>query len=177
MKKYNVAFSFDEEFRITFQHGNNEIIPFTEYNSSLNSKDDFFKKIENGQKFFDHKDSFLIGQEEFTSLNDLINHLKNIGVGIRFVTSTNKEQKLEGEIDCDNCEGTGELGKKDRFGDPLICYQCDGRGKKKIWKWLKYLLNIFVSWKLNNNINMEIDYENSRNGITNDPWDCVCIDE
>ena len=60
MKEYQVSFYFDEEFRITFQHGPNEVIPFTEYNNSQNSKNAFFKKVEDGKNLFDPADSFFI---------------------------------------------------------------------------------------------------------------------
>lgn len=134
MKKYSVHFCFDEEFLITFQHGENAIIPFSEYNSSSSSKDNFFKKIKDGENKFDSTDSFTIDQKTFTSIDDLINYLRTKGEGIRFIKSVNKEQTRQGEIDCENCGGTGESDKKDRYGEFLTCYQCDGKGKKKIWK-------------------------------------------
>ena len=128
MKKYNVYFSFSDEFTITFQIEDYPPIKF-----SANSKNMLFKKIQNQASIFYPKDSFSIGPNSFPSIDRLLNHLQNKSDNIRFQKNLKKEEKVLGEEVCDKCDGTGDSDKRDSTGDFLRCPRCTGPGKIKIW--------------------------------------------
>lgn len=128
MKKYNVYFSFSNEFSITFQEGNNPSIKF-----KAPSKNALFQQIQNKADTFNIKDSFSLGSNSFSTLANLLNHLQNKGENIRFIKNFNLEQKVLSEKNCDKCGGSGDSDKRDVTGDFMICQACGGPGKIKIW--------------------------------------------